>query len=151
MINKKFLNELLERAAVDEVVKIVVGAIIINKEEKVLLLQRAASEDFLPNVWELPSGHVDEGEDIIQALKREILEETGYQKVEVTSYLDCFDYKSRSGKMVRQFNFIVTAPEVNPQLNPTEHQAFKFCDLQEAKMLHADETVLGRFAALGII
>jgi 8-oxo-dGTP diphosphatase len=147
--NEFFLAKLLEQASVDKVDKIVVGAVIRNKLGKVLLLQRAASEDFLPNVWELPSGHVDEGEGLIQALKREIFEETGYQEIEVTAYLDSFDYKSRSGKLVRQFNFVVTSPGVNPQLNPAEHQAYKFCDLQEAHGLRADETVLRRFAALG--
>ncbi|HUC89408.1 MAG TPA: NUDIX hydrolase [Patescibacteria group bacterium] len=43
--------------------------------EKVFLPKRAATKQFLPNVYELPGGHLDYGEDIIIGLKREIKEE----------------------------------------------------------------------------
>jgi ADP-ribose pyrophosphatase len=44
---------------------------------KVLLARqyRFAADQFL---WELPAGHIDEGEDSLTAGKRELLEETGY-------------------------------------------------------------------------
>ena len=43
--------------------------------EKVFLPRRAATKKFLPNVYELPGGHIDYGEDIEAGLKREIEEE----------------------------------------------------------------------------
>ena len=43
--------------------------------EKVFLPKRAATKKFLPNINELPGGHIDFGEDIVKGLKREILEE----------------------------------------------------------------------------
>ena len=42
--------------------------------EKVFLPKRAATKKFLPNINELPGGHIDFGEDIVKGLKREILE-----------------------------------------------------------------------------
>ena len=43
--------------------------------EKVFLPKRAESKKFLPGVYELPGGHIDYGEDLIDGLKREIMEE----------------------------------------------------------------------------
>src|SRR5690606_4845078 len=45
--------------------------------KKVFLPRRAATKKFLPDVFELPGGHIDFGEDIDAGLKREILEEFG--------------------------------------------------------------------------
>lgn len=47
-------------------------AVIINEKNQVLLEERS---DF--KVWGLPGGSADPGEDIIETIKREVLEETG--------------------------------------------------------------------------
>jgi 8-oxo-dGTP pyrophosphatase MutT (NUDIX family) len=44
---------------------------------QVFLPKRAATKKFLPGVFELPGGHIDYGEDIVDGLKREIREELG--------------------------------------------------------------------------
>lgn len=45
--------------------------------EKVFMPRRAATKKFLPNIYELPGGHVDFGEDIVDGLRREVQEELG--------------------------------------------------------------------------
>ena len=44
---------------------------------KVLLTRRHQAAKLFPGVWVLPGGHVDEGEDLLTAALREVLEETG--------------------------------------------------------------------------
>ncbi len=44
---------------------------------KVFQPKRAATKKFLPNVWELPGGHIEFGEDMIEGLTREVMEELG--------------------------------------------------------------------------
>lgn len=58
--------------------RIAVYGLILNqiKKEEFLIIKRAA-HDTHPNLWELPGGAVDLGEDPQQAIKREISEETG--------------------------------------------------------------------------
>lgn len=43
-----------------------------------VLLVRQYRFPVLKNLWELPAGKIDEGETALQAAKRELLEETGY-------------------------------------------------------------------------
>ncbi|RME79141.1 MAG: NUDIX domain-containing protein [Methanobacteriota archaeon] len=81
----------------------VVGALVV-KRRKVLILKRKQSDDFLPGLWELPSGKVEDGEDLIEALNREVEEETSQRIKRVTDYAGHFDYLSKSGKKKRQFN-----------------------------------------------
>ena len=53
-----------------------VVAAIIFREGKVLCVQRPQnSKEYISSKWEFPGGKVEHGEDGIQALKREILEE----------------------------------------------------------------------------
>ena len=47
--------------------------------EKVFLPKRASTKKFLPGVYELPGGHIEYGEDIVDGLKREIREELGME------------------------------------------------------------------------
>lgn len=100
------LNELLAQAEKDGIQKLVVGAVIVD-DGKVLFLERKA-DDFMGGLVELPSGTIDEGEDLLTSLAREVKEETGLEVVSVDGFISTFDYRSASGKKTRQFNFKVT-------------------------------------------
>jgi 8-oxo-dGTP diphosphatase len=64
--------------------KVAVAALI-EKDGKVLLVRRA--NDPQRGLWSLPAGFVDAGEDPLQAIERECLEETGL-RVRTTGLLD---------------------------------------------------------------
>lgn len=50
---------------------VVVGCLVRNEQERVLLIRHPRRG------WEMPQGKVEEGESLVQALHREVLEETG--------------------------------------------------------------------------
>lgn len=59
--------------------RLIVSAIIINDKGEIFLQKRfkpKASPAYL-NVWEIPAGGVDNGEDVVTAIKREVFEESG--------------------------------------------------------------------------
>lgn len=60
-----------------------------NGPNKRLLLQRRYVEDRYWGVWELPQGHVETGETVLGAAKRELLEETGLDLLEATLHYSC--------------------------------------------------------------
>jgi 8-oxo-dGTP diphosphatase len=58
----------------------------------ILMLQRAADNDFAGGVWEDISGRMHAGEDPADALRREIREETGIGDVEIVRLLRAFHF-----------------------------------------------------------
>jgi 8-oxo-dGTP pyrophosphatase MutT (NUDIX family) len=82
---------------------IVVAALIhhnFNGTPKIFMAKRAATKAFLPNIYELPGGHVEWGEEITTALKREIIEELGMKiKVDIAFY--AFTYLKKRKKFIR--------------------------------------------------
>jgi 8-oxo-dGTP diphosphatase len=69
-----------------------VRALITDSEGKSLLLRRSDSSGHYAGQWEWPGGKCDPGETINQALRREVMEETGLQ-IDVTDYLGADDFK----------------------------------------------------------
>ena len=53
-----------------------VEAITRNKSGKILLLKRSGINNFYKDMWQLPGGKVDKGENVTNAIKRELKEET---------------------------------------------------------------------------
>ena len=68
-----------------------VGAIILNNENKVFVGKR---KDNPVDKWQMPQGGVDEGENYITAMKRELLEETSIQNIKIIKEIDkIFQYE----------------------------------------------------------
>ncbi|QHZ48460.1 NUDIX domain-containing protein [Bacillus sp. NSP9.1] len=93
-----------------------VSAVVINEEKQILLQKRVDN-----NKWSLPGGNMEPGESISEAIKREVLEETGlnvevikligvysdpnhiiaYQDGEVRQQFSiCFFCKPKSGTLI---------------------------------------------------
>ena len=137
MIEKNFVSELIKKACEDEIDRFVVGGVI-KKDDTILLLKRPA-DDFMGGIYELPSGKVEEGEDLIEALKREVKEETGLEVVDVVKYIGHFDYTSKSGKLTRQFNFLINVDE--GEIILSEHEDYVWADKEMLKNINVTESV----------
>lgn len=94
--------------------------------DKVFSPKRASTKKFLPDVYELPGGHIDFGEDIVAGLRREIYEEFGMEAT-IGDPFAAFTYDnqikgSHSIEVVYFARFV--GPIESIQLDPDDHSTY---------------------------
>jgi 8-oxo-dGTP pyrophosphatase MutT (NUDIX family) len=109
-----------------------------NGTEKLFLPKRAVTKKFLPDVFELPGGHIDYGEDIVAGLKREIEEEFG-MKTTIGDPFGCFTYineikQSHSIEVIYFAEF--TDPIEDIKLDPADHSEYIWVSKNELPTAH---------------
>jgi len=108
--------------------KVVVGTII-EKDGKILILQRSKKEKAFPEMWDLPGGELDHGENIIDCVKREVKEESGLD-VEVLFPVDVFS------KVIDDEHYVSIVYVSNHRSGDVklskEHQTFKWINPNKA-------------------
>lgn len=62
------------KAPVDEVFSL---ALILDENQRLLMLRRSVNDAFAPGVWGFPGGHLEKGETSFEAMERERVEELG--------------------------------------------------------------------------
>ena len=62
-----------------------VGIIVLNKQNKIFVGKR---KDNPGDKWQMPQGGVDDGEDYIAAMRRELFEETSIQNIKIIKEID---------------------------------------------------------------
>ncbi|MER7501779.1 NUDIX domain-containing protein [Nonomuraea pusilla] len=126
------VQALLDAAGADGMSKVVVGAVV-HAHGRVLILRRSHTDDFLAGIEELPSGGVEPGEDVMEALARELAEEIGWAgplRLD-EGWVTHFDYVSGSGRRARQLTFGL-AHDGQPIRLSDEHTSYRWIDPADA-------------------
>ena len=101
------------------------GGVVVNKDGLVLVVNQNH------NSWSLPKGHIDEGEEKLEAAIREIYEESGIRKIQLIKELPTYErYKiSLDGgddkselKIIYMFLFITDEIDLKP-IDPDNPEA----------------------------
>jgi 8-oxo-dGTP pyrophosphatase MutT (NUDIX family) len=110
--------------------QVITACAFIHKEEsgvrKVFLAKRAATKKFLPDIYEMPGGHIEFGEDIVEGLKREVKEEFNVG-VHITDPFFVYTYvnKIKGAQAIEVVYFSILAePEENIRTNQEDHSTF---------------------------
>jgi 8-oxo-dGTP diphosphatase len=99
-----------------------------NETKKVFLAKRAETKKFLPGIFELPGGHIEWGEDIVEGLKREIKEELNMD-IAVGDPFAAFTYSNEiKGSHSVEVLYFATFedPIENIKIHPEDHSEFKW-------------------------
>lgn len=100
----------LQAAADREDRECVVGALIRDARRRVFVHRRSLNRRLLPGCWDIVGGHVEVGETLLDALAREIEEETGWTLMRVDDLLVVTDWETVEDGRVRrrrEFDFVV--------------------------------------------
>ena len=136
--------------------KVVVGALIMKPDAKgkpgILMLKRAAHETIYPNIFEIPGGKVEDSDaTILDAVKREVLEEAGMEVTKVIGAVQSFEYALEktvlddAGSQTSvwytslQLNFICQVAKQNLTVNNEEHSEGNFFSRSEVAGLKVTE------------
>lgn len=116
---------------------IAAGAIIKLEGTDKILLNRRHNNDIHEKEWEMVYGRIDQHEDLLDGLKREVLEETGITKLRIVKPLRLW-HIYRGGKSadteVYGMTFICETSQKTAKLS-SEHSEYKWASLSEALKL----------------
>ena len=115
----------------ERVVTEIVNAVLL-RDGCVLLARRSAARKAYPGLWSFPGGHVERGEDLEQALHRELGEEVGIVPVECHPLAPITDphVATTTYRM-----YAVTAWQGEPAILDHEHSELRWFPLNAATSL----------------
>ena len=114
---------------------------------KLFLPKRADTKKFLPGLFELPGGHIDFDEELIDGLRREIKEEFN-MSVHVGDPFAAFTYKNhiKGSHTVEVIYFAQFAEPIEQiTLNPEDHSEYKWLTMEDVQK-RKDEIVSKEYA-----
>ncbi|MDQ2935249.1 MAG: NUDIX domain-containing protein [Chloroflexota bacterium] len=118
----------------------VVAGLILDSSGRAFVHRRSWSREFLPGGWDVAGGHVDPGETLLEALEREVWEETGWRVVGSPQLAYVADWsidETDPGSGRREFDFLVDVAGdlAQPRLERPQHIEFRWIGFDEIGVL----------------
>ncbi|KAH0987439.1 hypothetical protein GBA52_014616 [Prunus armeniaca] len=110
--------------------RVSVGAIVVNDKKEMLVVQEKSGRFQGTGVWKIPTGVVDEGEDIFKAAVREVKEETGVSSQCLSIYI-LQSHKSFFEKSDLSFVCMLHPQTFDIEKQELEIEAAKWMPLEE--------------------
>jgi mutator protein MutT len=101
------------------------------KDGKILILKRAHDDVQKPNIWEIPGGRLELGEDPQEGIKRETKEETGID-IEVLHPINVRHFVRDDGQTITMLIFLCKALNDDVTISE-EHSDFDWVELEKCK------------------
>lgn len=118
----------------------IVEAIIFNEKKEVLLLRRSEKNTFFKGFWQLAGGKVEVGENIDEAIKREVFEETGCSCIDL-HFKKTFSFKEKFNGFNGVLFLSVFMCSVNEKIKLSDdHVEFGFFSVDKIKDMNLTTT-----------
>ncbi|GAA0905404.1 NUDIX hydrolase [Virgisporangium aurantiacum] len=117
------------------------AAVIVDDLGRVFLQRRSPTRRLFPDTWDIVGGHLEAGESALDALRREITEETGWRLAEVLVALDPMTYTGDDGRLRIEEDFVVRVDGdlASPRLEAGKHTEYRWITEAEVPDLFAGE------------
>lgn len=109
--------------------------IVLGSNNQILLIRRSEDDSHAPLKWEFPGGKLDQGQDLSNALEREVLEETGLLVTPVKRIAYFESMILTSGKYAGLPYVVLIGISKTEDLEihlSAEHQDYVWCSVTEA-------------------
>ena len=109
-----------------------------GEEEPLYLLLRRSEKSYLPGIWQIVTGKLNLDENAVEAVHREILEETGLVCSEIYNVDVSMFYEHPKKRIAFSANFCAFANHLSSiKLSKNEHDDYKWCSFSDAYTLLA--------------
>lgn len=121
-----------------------VAAVILDERGRAFTPRRSAAARMLPRLWDLVGGHVEPGEPLLHALRREVAEETGWRVLGTPTPVHVADWEALvdgETRRFREFDFVtrVAGDLARPRLAPGEHDDFRWVGPEELELFDENQ------------
>ena len=105
---------------------------ILKSDDLYLIVKRDENDDLYSGAWEFPGGHLENGETLLEGLKRELQEEIGFNKEinpKIISYDD--EVKEKNNTLIHniEINFLIEVNKDNIDITlSNEHTDYKWVE-----------------------
>lgn len=107
--------------------RIAAKGFIVDENDNLLVLKREKNDVHMPEIWEIPGGRLDPGENPFEGMKREAREEIGIE-VEVKEPISVKHFTRQDGQVVTMIIFLCKPLSKDVKISE-EHEEFKWIDL----------------------
>jgi 8-oxo-dGTP diphosphatase len=116
------------------------GALILDEQGRAFVHRRGWERSLFPGCWDIVGGHVEPGETLLEALEREVEEETGWRLTgtPALSYVGDWETSGEDGTTCRrEFDFVVEVDGdlANPRLEVPHHVEYRWLGRGELALL----------------
>ncbi|WP_461206150.1 NUDIX hydrolase [Clostridium sp. DL1XJH146] len=112
---------------------------IIVKDEKILIIKRSSNDKIGADTWECVGGKIEFGEDLEEALMREVKEEVGLT-ITVDKLLYATTFQTNPTRQVVILTYLCTSKNDKIILSP-EHSDFKWVSTEESQQFLTPEII----------
>ncbi|MFE6743563.1 NUDIX hydrolase [Streptomyces tubercidicus] len=116
--------------------RLVVGALIRDPYDRIFVQRRSAGRRLFPGCWDVVGGAVEEGESLLDALRREIAEETGWRLRRVLARVAHEEWTADGLRHIESDYVVEVDGDLSsPALERDKHTEFAWITAEEVALL----------------
>ncbi|MFC0507117.1 NUDIX domain-containing protein [Micromonospora costi] len=113
------------------------GALVVHDDGRIFFQRRSPDRRLFPNCWDIVGGHLEPGEDVETALRREVTEETGWTVAQVLAPVGEYRYVGDDGLERVESDWLVRVDGdlARPALEAGKHTEYRWLAEDDVSLL----------------
>ena len=119
------------------------AGVVVDDDGRVFIQRRSPTRKLFPDTWDIVGGHLEPGETVDEALRREVEEETGWRVSIVLGTIGELRYFGNDGleRLETDFLIRVDGDLSRPRLEVGKHTAYKWITRDEIAVLDENKGI----------